>query len=74
MKPHILAEAIKQIYCSGNAKDVKNKLFISILAGITTADLEEVSIIIIKRWIYPTHFSDRFEVDGKILQTIYESI
>lgn len=44
VKPHILTEALKQIFSSEHAKDVKNKLFISILAGVTTSDLEEVSM------------------------------
>lgn len=43
VKPHILSEALKQIFSSKNVSYVKNKLFISILAGITTANLEEVS-------------------------------
>lgn len=44
VKPHILSEALNQILSSKHLKDVTNKLFISILAGITTQDLEEVSI------------------------------
>lgn len=44
VKPHVLGEALNQILSSENAKDVKNKLFISILAGLTTSDLEKVSI------------------------------
>lgn len=42
VKPHILGEALTQILTSKNSQDVKNKLFISILAGLTTADLEKV--------------------------------
>ncbi|KAJ8951513.1 hypothetical protein NQ318_000209 [Aromia moschata] len=40
--PHILQEAINQILESPNASKIKNKLFISILAGITVKDLEEM--------------------------------
>lgn len=42
VKPHILTEALKQIEASPNADQIKNKLFISILAGITIKDLEKV--------------------------------
>lgn len=42
VKPHILTEALKQIESSPIASQIKNKLFISILAGITIKDLEEV--------------------------------
>lgn len=42
VKPHILQEAIGQIKASPMAAEIKNKLFISILAGITIKDLEEV--------------------------------
>ncbi|KAJ8984254.1 hypothetical protein NQ317_007486 [Molorchus minor] len=42
VKPHILQEALSQIMASPNATKIKNKLFISILAGITIADLEKM--------------------------------
>lgn len=44
VKPHILSDALNQMFTSENVKDIKNKLFISILAGITTTNLEKVSI------------------------------
>lgn len=42
VKPHILQEAVEQIKASPLATKIKNKLFVSILAGITIKDLEEV--------------------------------
>lgn len=44
VKPHLLNEAVNQIFNSPNLIHIKNKLFISILAGITIASLEEVYI------------------------------
>ncbi|CAG9769554.1 unnamed protein product [Ceutorhynchus assimilis] len=40
VKPHILKEAIKTISASPSVSQIKDKLFVSILAGITTNDLE----------------------------------
>ncbi|KAG5879682.1 hypothetical protein JTB14_021483 [Gonioctena quinquepunctata] len=42
VKPHILSGAIESILASPNGSEIKNKLFISILAGITIKDLEEM--------------------------------
>lgn len=42
VKPHILQEAIKTISKVSFCSQIKDKLFISILAGITIADLEQV--------------------------------
>lgn len=42
VKPHILNEAIRQIYASPLCSQIKEKLFISILAGITIKDLEQL--------------------------------
>lgn len=42
VKPHILKEALHNISKSSLAPQIINKLFVSILAGITTKDLEEV--------------------------------
>ncbi|KAL1505175.1 hypothetical protein ABEB36_004797 [Hypothenemus hampei] len=42
VKPHILKGAIEEIWHSPLATHVKDKLFVSILAGITTTDLEEL--------------------------------
>ncbi|KAJ8967126.1 hypothetical protein NQ314_003078 [Rhamnusium bicolor] len=42
VKPHILHEAVQQILASPLAAEIKNKLFISILAGITIKHLEEM--------------------------------
>ncbi|XP_030754047.1 pyrroline-5-carboxylate reductase 3-like isoform X2 [Sitophilus oryzae] len=42
VKPHILPGAIKSISDVVYSAEIKNKLFISILAGITIADLEQM--------------------------------
>lgn len=42
VKPHILTEAIKQIV--DTKQEIKDKLFVSILAGITIKDLELVGL------------------------------
>ncbi|XP_066140918.1 uncharacterized protein [Euwallacea fornicatus] len=42
VKPHILKEALHTISTSTSASQIKNKLFVSILAGITTKDLEDM--------------------------------
>ncbi|XP_018565461.1 pyrroline-5-carboxylate reductase-like [Anoplophora glabripennis] len=42
VKPHILQEAVGQIKDSPLVSKIKNKLFISILAGVTIKDLEEM--------------------------------
>lgn len=43
VKPHCLAPAIAGIYDSGRAHKVINKLFVSILAGVTLESLENVT-------------------------------
>ncbi|CAH1173680.1 unnamed protein product [Phaedon cochleariae] len=42
VKPHILGGALKELQESPNASMIRNKLFISILAGITVNNLEEM--------------------------------
>lgn len=42
VKPHILPAAIAGIYNSGKAQNVINKLFVSILAGVTLGSLENI--------------------------------
>ncbi|CAH2018062.1 unnamed protein product [Acanthoscelides obtectus] len=42
VKPHILCDAIGTITASPVAKEIKNKLFISILAGVTIKNLEDL--------------------------------
>lgn len=43
VKPHILKGALDAMATSPLASQITNKLFVSILAGITTTDLEKVS-------------------------------
>lgn len=42
VKPHILKGALDAMATSPLAPQITNKLFVSILAGITTIDLEKV--------------------------------
>lgn len=42
VKPHILKGALDSMATSPLAPQITNKLFVSILAGITTTDLEKV--------------------------------
>ncbi|CAH1109538.1 unnamed protein product [Psylliodes chrysocephalus] len=41
VKPHVFCDAVKQIEKGANMKYTKNKLFISILAGVTTTNVEK---------------------------------
>lgn len=55
VKPHVFCDAVKQIEKGANMKYTKNKLFISILAGVTTTNVEKVGKYILyskhgKRW------------------------
>lgn len=43
VKPHILAEAVANVYATlKNPAKITNKLFVSILAGVTLESLENV--------------------------------
>lgn len=48
VKPHMLKEAIDTMSKSSLQSKIKNKLFMSILAGLTTKHLEDVRKIFIK--------------------------
>lgn len=54
VKPHILKKALSTLDSSNSSK-IKNKLFISILAGFKLEMLENVSIVFAKLFIKLSH-------------------